>query len=449
MERNHLSPAGCRRHTRALAWVRELDEGFEGTDKRPGEVLSIVKKAAAYLGMSFEHEVLLDKMFMLTQAQDWTGATPVGPVVFGSNSFYADELNRSERSIKRLLTDLIELGLIAPRDSANGRRWGRRDEQGQLTEAYGFSLAPAAVRYDELAEAAGRRIADRKERGRLKATITREKKRIAAAAAKAEAGWDLFRAWLEEVATIVAQRARAGLKRLRDLAARITALRVEAEAAAELSLGPDARSAWITAADRPDGERAGENEREMHTRPVGTQPLTPMSELHTSPQGVTDDTRITATQQIPSLRDSCGSQAGEEWSRPWLSGPSPELVVTEDFEEYGITAAMVVGLVTQPSLGDLGRDPDWSVAYAEAEQLAHARGLDRRMIGQLEAVIGRRGVAVAVITTARKADRWEVRNEGGYLRRMLEIAKVGELRMGKTVWGLVRTAESEREATDA
>ena len=310
-------------------------------------------------------------------------------------------------------------------------------------------MAPCAVRYDEFAEAAGRRIADRKERGRLKATITREKKRIAAAAAKAEAGWDLFRAWLEEVASIVAQRARAGLKRLRDLAARITALRVEAEAAAELSLGPDARSTWTADADRPDGERAGGYEREAHSRTVETPVPMPTGAPTTSPQGVTHDTHVTTTQHTPSLREPCSSQARGEWSRPWLSGPSPELVVTEDLEEYGITAAMVVGLVTQPSLGDLGRDPDWSVAYAEAEHLAHARGLDRRMTSQLEAVIGRRGVAVAIITTARKADRWEVRNEGGYLRRMLEIAKLGELRMGKTVWGLVRAAESEREAIDA
>ena len=167
------------------------------------------------------------------------------------------------------------------------------------------------------------------------------------------------------------------------------------------------------------------------------------------PQGLETDTHITSTQQVPSLRDSCGSQAEDGWSRSWLSGPSPELVVTEDLEAYGITAAMVVGLVTQPSLGDLSRDPDWSVAYAEAEQLAHARGIDRRMISQLEAVIGRRGAAVAIITTARKADRWGVRNEGGYLRGMLEIAKMGELRMGKTVWGLVRAAEAERAAIDA
>ena len=370
----------------------------------------------------------------------WTGASPVGPVVFGSNAFLADELNRSERSIKRLLSDLIELGLICPRDSANGRRWGRRDEHGVLTEAYGFSLAPCGARYEEFAEAAGRRIADRKERGRLKATITREKKRIAAAAAKAQAGWELFRFWLDEVAAIVAQRARASLKHLRDLATRITALRVEAEAAAELSLGPDARAGWTAQSEEPDA--SGE---------ASAAPSEPSRETETSPQGVARDTPITATQQTPSLWDSSSSQADEGWSRVSSSffGPNPQVAAEDDLEKHGITASMVLGLVGAPRLADLGREPDWGVVAAEAEQLAEDRRLDRRLVGQLAEIVGRRAASVAIITTARKADRWEVRNEGGYLRRMLEVARTGELRMGRTVWGLVRAAESEPEAVGA
>ena len=106
---------------------------------------------------------------------------------------------------------------------------------------------------------------------------------------------------------------------------------------------------------------------------------------------------------------------------------------------------MVLGLVTAPRLGDLGREPDWSVVHAEAEQLAHDRRLDGRLVDQLTAVVGRRAASVAIITTARKADRWQVRNEGGYLRRMLEIARTGELKLGRTVWGLVRAAETEED----
>ena len=104
---------------------------------------------------------------------------------------------------------------------------------------------------------------------------------------------------------------------------------------------------------------------------------------------------------------------------------------------------MVLGLLTQPRLSDFGGEPTWDRVHAEAEQLAHDRRFDVRLIAQLHEVIGRRGASVAVITTARKADRWEVRNEGGYLRRMLEVARTGDLRMGRTVWGLVRAAEDE------
>lgn len=434
MQTNPLSPAGCRRHTRALAWVREMDEDFEGTQKRPGEVLSIVKKAGAYIGMNAQHEILLDKLFMLTQPQDWTDASPVGPVVFGSNEFLADETNRSVPTTKRLLSELIAFGLICPRDSANGRRWGRRDEHGQLVEAYGFSLSPCAARFPEFAEAAERRIADRKERGRLKATITREKKRIAAAAAKAEAGWELFQSWLAEVAAIISQRARANLKRLRDLAARMTELRVEAEAAAELSCGPDPRAGW----------RAGDAPREEPAEPAPRQAASEVrSQYKSTPEGLDSDTPITATQHLPSLWDSCGSRSKEEWSRVGTIGPNPELVAEADLEKHGVTPGMVLSLVTQPRLSDLGQDPSWSLVHAEATQLAEDRRLDRRLTAQLAEIVGRQAAAVAIITTARKADRWEVRNEGGYLRRMLEIARSGELRMGRTVWGLIRAAESD------
>ena len=454
-----LSPAGCRRHTRALAWVRELDEGFEGTGRAPGAVLSKVKKAAAHIGLDAQHEVLLDKLFMLTQAQDWDGTSPVGPVVFGSNAFLADEINRTERSTKRLLGDLIELGLIAPRDSANGRRWGRRDEAGLLVEAYGFSLAPCAARYDEFDEAAGRRIADRKERGRLKATITREKKRIAAAAAKAEAGWALFRSWLDEVAAIVAQCARASLKRLRDLAARMTQMRMEAEAAAEATRGRDPRAERAATEASPrdghaeEGERAGEKPARNAEAASPDSADARVRGSFPSPQGVINDTRITATPQTPSLWDSCGSQAKEEWSRVGAArpsfGPNAEVAALDDLEKHGIEASMVLSLVTEPRLQDLDREPDWSVVAAEAEQLAHDRRIDPRLTSELARVLGRRAAAVAIIVTARKRDRWQVRNEGGYLRRMLEVARTGELRMGRTVWGLVRAAEGERIVVEA
>lgn len=127
---------------------------------------------------------------------------------------------------------------------------------------------------------------------------------------------------------------------------------------------------------------------------------------------------------------------------PAFFGPNPALVAEEDLEKHGITAAMVLQLVTAPRLGDVGREPDWSVVAAEAEQLAEDRRIDRRLTAQLVEVVGRRAASVAIITTARKEDRWEVRNAGGYLRRMLEIARTGELRMGRTVWGLVRAAEA-------
>ena len=125
------------------------------------------------------------------------------------------------------------------------------------------------------------------------------------------------------------------------------------------------------------------------------------------------------------------------------------LPADNDLERHKITPSMVLSLLAHPRLPDLRRDPSWALVEAEAEQLAHDRRIDWRLVSQLTAVVGRRAASVAIITTARKADRWQVRNEGGYLRRMLEIAGTGELKLGRTVWGLVRAAESEGVGAEA
>ncbi|NRQ19018.1 hypothetical protein BHMPCIPO_06285 [Ensifer sesbaniae] len=53
-------------------------------------------------------------------------------------------------------------GLIHRKDSANGKRYARKDESGAIEEAFGFSLAPLLARAEELAHAAQQVAAERK-----------------------------------------------------------------------------------------------------------------------------------------------------------------------------------------------------------------------------------------------------------------------------------------------
>ena len=49
---------------------------------------------------------------------------------------------------------LVEAGLIFRRDSANGKRFCRRDEKGAMEDAFGFDLAPLALKAGEIFQAA-------------------------------------------------------------------------------------------------------------------------------------------------------------------------------------------------------------------------------------------------------------------------------------------------------
>ena len=76
------------------------------------------------------------------------------------------ELGLGPSQVKNLNRHLVELGLIVMRDSPNGKRYGRRDPQGRIVEAYGFDLSPLASRCAEFGAQAG---AGREERARVQA----------------------------------------------------------------------------------------------------------------------------------------------------------------------------------------------------------------------------------------------------------------------------------------
>jgi replication initiation protein RepC len=74
-----------------------------------------------------------------------------GFVVFPSNAQLSLRANgMAEATIRRHLAVLVEAGLLARKDSANGKRYARRDGEGAVDEAFGFSLAPLLARADEI-----------------------------------------------------------------------------------------------------------------------------------------------------------------------------------------------------------------------------------------------------------------------------------------------------------
>ncbi|WP_081160671.1 plasmid replication protein RepC [Ensifer aridi] len=118
-------------------------------------------EARAVLGIQDRALAVLDAL--LTFYPDNELCEDRGLVVFPSN----DQLSVRAHGIagttlRRHLAALVDAGLIQRKDSANGKRYARKDESGAIEEAFGFSLAPLLARAEELAHAAQQVAAERK-----------------------------------------------------------------------------------------------------------------------------------------------------------------------------------------------------------------------------------------------------------------------------------------------
>lgn len=96
-----------------------------------------------------------------------------GLVVFPSNiqlSLRAHGM--AEATLRRHIAALIEAGFVSRRDSPNGKRYARKDSDGAINDAFGFSLAPLLARANEIEELAAEVEWERFELRRLRERLT-------------------------------------------------------------------------------------------------------------------------------------------------------------------------------------------------------------------------------------------------------------------------------------
>src|SRR6476646_7495299 len=166
-------PTGFRRLTCSLLQATRAAEGFAGLPSGvslPGQILAAFKAAATRLGLAPRLVHAIDWLFKFTQPQDWEAGGR--PVVWPSAALQQEALGLSETQVKAINRALIEAGLISMKDSPNGKRYGRRDHQGRITEAYGFDLSPLATRYAEFLRLATEAKTERAEMGQLRRRAT-------------------------------------------------------------------------------------------------------------------------------------------------------------------------------------------------------------------------------------------------------------------------------------
>ena len=169
---------GWRRPTYGLLQAERFAAAGEGIAVSKVRALVAVKKVAASLGLKAQDLLLLDTFGAVTQAQDWEAGRR--PIVWASNHFLMDQTGFSLATLRRHVRRLCEVGVISMKDSPNGKRWGRRDAEGVIVEAYGFDLAPLAARAEEFEALYADLQAERAACARLRNAITVTRRMIRA-----------------------------------------------------------------------------------------------------------------------------------------------------------------------------------------------------------------------------------------------------------------------------
>jgi replication initiation protein RepC len=171
-----IRAAGTRRINLDMRVRLDEADRFAGLPRgsaKPFEFLTAFEQAEPYLGLPPHPYKLIGFLVRQTRPHDWEeGSRPIAwPLARRQQEF----LGLSPQRVKMLNRALFEAGIFVMRDDPQGRRYGRRDAQGRIIEAYGFDLSPLAQRRDEFVRiaAAAKLERDRMRKLRRRSSLAR------------------------------------------------------------------------------------------------------------------------------------------------------------------------------------------------------------------------------------------------------------------------------------
>ncbi|MGX9992260.1 plasmid replication protein RepC (plasmid) [Rhizobium sp. Z1P35] len=169
---NVTTPFG--RRPISLALVRRQQAVAEikaGKSAEKWKVFRDVSAAMALLGIQSNSLAVLDALLSFYPENDLRQDASL--IVFPSNAQLSLRAHGMAGStLRRHLAALVEAGLIIRKDSANGKRYVRRDHTGDIENAFGFDLSPLLSRAEELAMFAQQIVAERAAFKRMKENLT-------------------------------------------------------------------------------------------------------------------------------------------------------------------------------------------------------------------------------------------------------------------------------------
>ena len=394
--------------TRRIA--RDLEARVMGTVTiaSKGELYRVMDEAAVALGLGAGTRETLRHLIGYTRLEDWQEGRK--PVVWPSNLTLADAARKTVGAIKARLRQLRNAGLILPHDAGHGRRAGRRDDSGVISSAFGLDLSPLRIRFNELRALAEGYTAQVRLFNEGRQKIARMRRMVGQALAQAAylrltgAHWIALQDAIEQVAGLAAS----------------------ARAAHD-------SDAYRAALDRLSNveQQVGETiDRFMFSDDIDASGSKNGPDLHIQ-------TIPSLIENVPAKRDCSSDPKG----RPSPSADLPASPSNSSFKAKPVelmemfpTTAMYVG----------ARNPAWSDIHRAAARLRHDLGIRTGCWIDALDKLGLDAAAVAVMITAERNARDEIRlTPGAYFAGMIGKAKRDELDLAKSLWGF----RTERMAT--
>ncbi len=391
------------------------------------ELLLLCKRVGKEAGLTSRMIQLLDYYINYTRDSDWEEGAQ--PIVYQSLSKTALDMGINERQVQNLEKALFEAGALTWKDSGNHKRYGQRcNKTGVILYAYGVDLTPLASLKEMLEE----KLQQKQERDHLwmetKRQISFYRSQIRACIAEAsEKGDENAQQWSDAYEAIATQiRTHIKLEQLLSLLERHKALQgLILEGLSQYDTVEKTEKAACTSA-----ENCAHNK---YTKNKISNKLESNNSVLNSSNGSSNTDQHCET---------------EETSEPEAQAETKPVDVLRSAGLQHITLKQAVSASSQRLKNYLPieeGDLTWGDFIEAAFKLKNELNISQTSWGRGCEVLGTSGAALSVLLADHATQRLfnPIENANGYFCAMMERAKLGQLKLHNSIFGILKSgAES-------
>ncbi|HWU63004.1 MAG TPA: plasmid replication protein RepC [Ensifer sp.] len=382
-------------------------------------------EAKPRLGISDRALSLLNALLSFYPKKELQGSDSL--IVFPSNAQLSLRAHgMAEATIRRHIASLVDAGLLIRRDSANGKRFARRDSEGDIGQAFGFSLAPLLQRAQEFEALASEVVAERLHHQGLRERLTICRRDIV----------KLLQAAIDDDAIPEDGEIMKMQTLYRDIMARLPRNADTAELDAILLVLEALRENLVNfmAQQENDQDISGnEGHSERHKQNSNTQPLNESEPSFEKKQGQNRDVANDEMRAAANLASPPSSQHSREIPVTYQAASLPTDVMMKPFPLGMVLSAC-------PEIGNYGPSGaigSWREFLGAAVVVRSMLGISPSAFEEACTVMGPENAATAVACILERAGH--INSAGGYLRDLTRRAERGEFSLGPMLMAQLRT----------